>query len=513
MDIVQLLDLKKKIEKLENNIKDLIHDREEKNSEAEEIKDKNSNFYKTSIQEANNIQKQIDGLSEQMKGLKKKFDETLKIEKEKELKKLEEKKVRLDEIGLIKKEDREVKIKELKTKRTRLLKDINNKRIFITEISKKIDEQHITNPKDVLMQTRNMTKKAYKAKEEELKELEDNLKYLSIIDPRKAFIKTEEQIAKINRLNYNNLEKFRNEVNIEFANDQDSKNNQYTPNGDDSHKDTGDIGRETVPEIVDVNFTVNETNAATNDQDSKNNQYTPNGDDSHKDTGDIGRETVPEIVDVNFTVNETNAATNDQDIQNMANDLENFMEEIKNSCLTKSLTDLQLMKHQSYTKAFKEMESEVDEFFNNNKELLEGKDIKNVDKIMPHMSNDAIMLLKSRIRKEYRTNDNSIQEKKSFLSKIKSVFSREDKKTNALAKQSKFRKIFNKIKNRFRNNENDERSYNTTGTNTKDFGKKSFGEQLIEKYGRSGTKKRKETKQRDIPDVKDKGNSKGIERD
>ena len=467
MDIVQLLDLKKKIEKLENNIKDLIHDREEKNSEAEEIKDKNSNFYKTSIQEANNIQKQIDGLSEQMKGLKKKFDETLKIEKEKELKKLEEKKVRLDEIGLIKKEDREVKIKELKTKRTRLLKDINNKRIFITEISKKIDEQHITNPKDVLMQTRNMTKKAYKAKEEELKELEDNLKYLSIIDPRKAFIKTEEQIAKINRLNYNNLEKFRNEVNIEFANDQDSKNNQYTPNGDDSHKDTGDIGRETVPEIVDVNF----------------------------------------------TVNETNAATNDQDIQNMANDLENFMEEIKNSCLTKSLTDLQLMKHQSYTKAFKEMESEVDEFFNNNKELLEGKDIKNVDKIMPHMSNDAIMLLKSRIRKEYRTNDNSIQEKKSFLSKIKSVFSREDKKTNALAKQSKFRKIFNKIKNRFRNNENDERSYNTTGTNTKDFGKKSFGEQLIEKYGRSGTKKRKETKQRDIPDVKDKGNSKGIERD
>lgn len=467
MDIVQLLDLKKKIEKLENNIKDLIHDREEKNSEAEEIKDKNSNFYKTSIQEANNIQKQIDGLSEQMKGLKKKFDETLKIEKEKELKKLEEKKVRLDEIGLIKKEDREVKIKELKTKRTRLLKDINNKRIFITEISKKIDEQHITNPKDVLMQTRNMTKKAYKAKEEELKELEDNLKYLSIIDPRKAFIKTEEQIAKINRLNYNNLEKFRNEVNIEFANDQDSKNNQYTPNGDDSHKDTGDIGQETVPEIVDVNF----------------------------------------------TVNETNAATNDQDIQNMANDLENFMEEIKNSCLTKSLTDLQLMKHQSYTKAFKEMESEVDEFFNNNKELLEGKDIKNVDKIMPHMSNDAITLLKSRIRKEYRTNDNSIQEKKSFLSKIKSVFSREDKKTNALAKQSKFRKIFNKIKNRFRNNENDERSYNTTGTNTKDFGKKILGEQLIEKYGRSGTKKRKETKERDIPDVKDKGNSKGIERD
>lgn len=40
MDIVQLLDLKKKIEELENNSKDLIHDREEKNSEAEEIRDK-----------------------------------------------------------------------------------------------------------------------------------------------------------------------------------------------------------------------------------------------------------------------------------------------------------------------------------------------------------------------------------------------------------------------------------------------------------------------------------------
>lgn len=373
-----------------------------------------------------------------MNELKKKFDETLKIEKEKELKKLEEKKVRLDEIGLIKKEDRKIKIKELKTKKVRLLKDINNKQRFIKEINEKIDRQHITNPKDVWMQSRDMSKKAYKAIREELKELECDLKYLSIIDPRKEFIKTEEQIAKINALNYNNLEKFRDEENIDIVNDQDSTSDPNTSNGDDSHKDTENMGN-TIESEIDAN------------------------------DGDAA----------------TNAATNDEDIQNMAVELEEFMKEIKNSCLTKSLTDLQLMKHQSYTEAYKELESEVDEFFNSNKEILEGKHIKNIDQIMSHMSNDAIMLLKSRIRKEYRTNYNKLYKKKSFFSKIKSVFSREDKKTNALAKQSKFRKLFNKIKNRFRKNKNGADYYTdkTNKTNEEISTKKSFGEKLNEKYG------------------------------
>lgn len=406
MDIVQLLDLKKKIEKLKNDIKDLIHNRDSKKGEAEQIRDKNSNFYKVSIKKANNIQKQINRLSEQSTKLREEFDEVLKREKERELKKLEEKKSKLDKVGIIRKQDKDVKIKELNEEEKRLLTSIKDKKRDIEEFNERIDKHHITNPKDVWMQSRAKSKEDYKSLKEELKKVKEDLKYLSIIDPRKEFIKTEEQILGINALNYNNLEEFMSKQNIESVNEQGSEDGN------------------------------------------------PDG----------------------------NAAESDPDIQSMPDELNRFMKEIENSYLTKSLTDLQFIHHQSYTEAFKELESEVDEFFNKHKKLLEGKDIKDIGEIMPYMSNDAIMMLKSRIRREYRTNDNSIQGKKSFFSKIKSVFSKKDKKTSALTKQSKFRQLFNNIKNRFRRNEN-VTSYNATERTTTDTSEKRLSEKLIEEYG------------------------------
>lgn len=288
MDIVQLLDLKKKIEKLKNYIKDLIHNRDSKKGEAEQIRDKNSNFYKVSI-EANNIQKQINRLSEQSTKLREKFDEVLKREKERELKKLEEKKSKLDKVGIIRKQDKDVKIKELNEEEKRLLTSIKDKKRDIEEFNERIDKHHITNPKDVWMQSRAKSKKDYKSLKKELKKVKEDLKYLSIIDPRKEFIKLEEEIVKINALNYNNLEEFMSKQNIESVNEQDD----YT--------------------VV-------------------------------NDNGD------------------GNAAASDPDIQNMPDELDRFMKEIENSYLTKSLTDLQFIHHQSYTEAFKELESEVDEF-------------------------------------------------------------------------------------------------------------------------------------------------------
>lgn len=500
----ELLNLKREIENLQNDIKTLVHDRDAKKTEAEQITDKNSNFYKISINESNDIQNEINAIGEKKENLRKEFDQKLEIEKEKKLKELEKKKAGLDKIALLKKEDKVKKIEELKKNQKALSEDIKKRENSIKELRERINMQHITNPKDVLIQNLEGSKRFYEEKKKEFKRSQDDLKYLSIQDPRAEFMKVEQQIAKINKLEYNNLEEFINE------------NRENSSIDDDKNLKNQDMNIQSVDTELKIDL----------EKDNKHNENVPVNtiEESNKvistseiqEDNDKSNNTVQEIND--------NAAENDTDIQNKSAELDKFNErqnkirksvkeikqnidkndedknnEKKESYLTKSLTDIQIEKHKSYTEAFERLEQETDKFYYDHEEELQNSSKEQLYKIMSEMSSDASMLLASKIKREANKDNEyeEVEESKSFFDKIKSVFNRKNKGTKALATQSKFRKIFNKIKDKLskiqEQNEYEENSAENE-TNEEKNTKEKLRDRLYKEYGQTSSHQEKEYK-------------------
>lgn len=480
----ELLKLKKEIESLQNDRMKLAHDRDEKRTEAEQITDKNSNFYKMPIKEANDIQKKIDKFGEKIENLRKKFDENLKIEKEEELKKLEKEKNELDKIGLIKKEDRINKIKELEENQKALLADIEKRESSIKELNERIDRQHITNPKDVLIQSLDGSKQLYEEKKKEFEKSKNDLKYLSVEDPRAEFLKVEKQITKINGLNYDNLDEFINDNRNDSKDDVDNNvNNQ------DVNVQSVDTEFEIEPREDNVTDRTEPVTIIEKSVDKENNSIEKLEENAAESDLDI--QSQPEKLE-KFNERQEKVRNASEAIkQNINKENEDKDDGNKKSYLTQSLTDLQIKEHKSYTETFKKMEEEVDRFYSDNKELLEGASIEGLNRVMACMSNDAAMLLERRMKKEHYVENENIEEKRSVLDKIKSIFSRNNKETKALAKQSKFKQLFNSIKNKFskivNQNEEDKEKSTETEISEKDGKQKKLGDALYEKFGKTSS--------------------------
>lgn len=480
----ELLNLKKEIANLQNDRAKLAHERDAKRTEAEQITDKNSNFYKMPIKEANDIQIKINNLGEKAENLRKKFDESLKLKKEEELKKLEKEKAELDKIGLINKEDKINKIKELEENQKALLADIKKRESSIKELNERIDRQHITNPKDVLIQSLDGSKKIYEEKKKEFEKSKNDLKYLSVEDPRAEFLKIEKQITRINGLNYDNLDEFVND------NTNDSKDNaDNNLNNQNENVQSVDTEFEIEPREDNVIDKTEPVNIIEKSDDKENNSIEKL--EKNAAESDLDIQSQPEKLD-KFNERQEKVRNAAKTIkQNINKENEEKDDGNKKSYLTKSLTDLQIKEQKSYTETFKRMEEEVDRFYRENKEFLEGASIEDLNKVMGGMSNDAAMLLERRMKKEHYIENENIEERKSVLDKIKSIFSRNNKETKALAKQSKFKQLFNSIKDKFskiaNQNEEDKEKSTETEISEKDGKQKKIGDALYEKFGKTSS--------------------------
>lgn len=453
----ELINMKRKIEDIENKRTDLASKRDEKINEANEIKDTNSNFYRLPMKEANDIQSEINELGKEAKSLKKEFDENLSIKKETEIKRLEYEKTRLDKIATVKREDRNKYIIELNTKKENIQKEIENKERYIEELKNRINRYNIKSEYDPWNQNLKHSKEDLKKKKESLKEYEIDLKCLSAKNPREEFKKIESRINTIKNLNYNNIEDvYAIEESETFIQENNEQNNEQS-----------------------ADITVNIKNNSIETSESENAEHGKSKiTEQKKKYIEQIHNSINQNENKNLNKKETISQNEGKDEIENRNEIKNeaLMDNLDNvsdlninnkqspSILNSSITDLQIKNHKTYNAVHEDMKKEVDKFYKMNKEYLDlNMDVEDL-KDKYNISFDAALLLKSKMeiegpRKEEVLNNTSI----SLWDKVKNKFSRhkkEDTKMLVERKASIFSRIRTAIKNKIIKPKLKEEQYN-----------------------------------------------------